>query len=129
MTAGGSDVPGTGNHSPWRTRCRNTSGRAPTPRRAFKGLRKDGGAARRVAVQRLVEQAGGKLESFYFAFGEADVYVIAELPDTATAAAMSLAVNGLGLVHLHTVPLFTPEEMDAATKKSIDYQPPGSAGR
>ena len=93
------------------------------------GLRKDGGAARRVAVQRLVEQAGGKLESFYFAFGEADVYVIAELPDTATAAAMSLAVNAVGLVHLRTVPLFTPEEMDTATKKSIDYQPPGSAGR
>ena len=93
------------------------------------GLRKDGGAARRVAVQRLVEQAGGKLESFYFAFGEADVYVIAELPDTATAAAMSLAVNAVGLVHLRTVPLVTPEEMDTATKKSIDYQPPGSAGR
>jgi uncharacterized protein with GYD domain len=93
------------------------------------GLRKDGGVARRAAVKRLVEQAGGKLESFYFAFGEADVYTIAELPDTATAAAVSLAVNALGVVHLRTVPLFTPEEMDTATKKSIDYQPPGSAGR
>lgn len=91
------------------------------------GLRKDGGAARRTAVQRLVQQAGGKLESFYFAFGEADAYVIAELPDAATAVAVSLAVNGLGLVHLRTVPLLTPEELDTATKKSIDYQPPGSA--
>ncbi len=93
------------------------------------GLRKDGGTARRTAVQRLVEQAGGKLESFYFAFGEADAYTIAELPDTATAAAVSLAVNGLGAVHLRTVPLVTPEEMDTATKKSIDYRPPGSAAR
>jgi uncharacterized protein with GYD domain len=93
------------------------------------GLRKDGGAARRVAVKRLVEQAGGKLESFYFAFGEADAYCIAELPDAATAAAVSLAVNGLGMVHLRTVLLMAPEEMDAAMKKSIDYQPPGSAGR
>jgi uncharacterized protein with GYD domain len=93
------------------------------------GLRKDGGVARRAAVKRLIEQAGGKLESFYFAFGEADVYTIAELPDTATAAAVSLAVNALGVVHLRTVPLVTPEEMDTATKKSIDYQPPWSAGR
>jgi uncharacterized protein with GYD domain len=93
------------------------------------GLRKDGGTGRRAAVKRLVEQAGGKLESFYFAFGESDVHTIVELPDTATAAAVSLAVNALGVVHLRTVPLITPEEMDAATKKSVDYQPPGSAGR
>ena len=93
------------------------------------GLRKDGGAGRRAAVQRLVESAGGKLESFYFAFGEADVYVVADLPDTATAAAMSLAVNALGLVHLRTIPLVTAEEMDVAVKKAVDYQPPGSAGR
>ena len=93
------------------------------------GLRKDGGVARRAAVKRLIEQAGGKLESFYFAFGEADAYTIAELPDTATAAAVSLAVNALGAVHLRTVPLVTPEEMDTANKKSIDYQPPGSAGQ
>jgi uncharacterized protein with GYD domain len=93
------------------------------------GLVKEGGAARRTAVQRLVEQAGGKLESFHFAFGEADAYCIAELPDTVTAAAVSLAVNGVGAVHLRTIPLFTPEELDAATKKSIDYRAPGSAGR
>lgn len=93
------------------------------------GLQKDGGSARRTAVQRLVEQAGGKLECFYFAFGEADAYLIAELPDPATAAAVSLAVNALGAVHLRTVPLLTPEEIDAATKKSIDYRPPGSGAR
>ncbi|MFL5495732.1 MAG: GYD domain-containing protein [Gemmatimonadales bacterium] len=93
------------------------------------GLRKDGGTGRRAAVKRLVEQVGGKLESFYFAFGESDVHSIVELPDTATALALSLAVNAIGVVNLRTVPLITPEEMDAATKKSIDYQPPGSASR
>jgi len=93
------------------------------------GLQKDGGVARRAAVQRLVEQAGGRLENFYFAFGEADAYVIAELPDATTAAAVSLAVNAVGLVHLRTVPLMTPEEMDSATKKAIDYRPPGAGSR
>src|SRR5207237_8970528 len=79
------------------------------------GLRKDGGTGRRTAVKRLVEQAGGKLESFYFAFGESDVHTIVELPDTATAAALSLAVNAIGVVHLRTMPLITPEDVVAAT--------------
>jgi len=93
------------------------------------GLQKDGGSGRRAAVQRLVEQAGGKLESFYFAFGESDAYLIADLPDATTAAAISLAVNAVGAVRLRTVLLVTPEEMDSATKKAVDYRPPGSGSR
>ncbi|CAN5892618.1 hypothetical protein BH24GEM1_BH24GEM1_13730 [soil metagenome] len=91
------------------------------------GLQKDGGSARRVAVQRLVEHAGGKLESFYFALGEADVFVVADLPDAKTAAAVSLAVNAAGAARLRTVVLVTPEEMDAATKVAVDYRAPGAA--
>jgi uncharacterized protein with GYD domain len=97
-----------------------------TPQGAH-GLLKEGGSARRAVVQRLTEQAGGKLESFYFALGESDAYVIAELPDATTAAAVSVAVNAVGAAHLRTVPLLTPEEMDTATKKGIDYRPPGVA--
>ena len=93
------------------------------------GLQKEGGSARRSAVQRLVEQAGGKLESFYFALGESDVYAIADIPDAKTAAAVSLAVNAAGAARLHTVVLVTPEEMDAAAKKAVDYRPPGAAGK
>ena len=93
------------------------------------GLKKDGGSARRAAVQRLVEQAGGKLEAFYFALGEADVYVIAELPDTKTATAVSLAVNTARAARLRTVVLLTPEEMDAAVKQGVEYRAPGTAGK
>ena len=93
------------------------------------GLQKEGGSARRTAVQRLVEQAGGKLESFYFALGESDVYVIADIPDAKTAAAVSLAVNAAGAARLRTVVLVTPEEMDAAAKKAIDYRPPGAGAK
>jgi uncharacterized protein with GYD domain len=90
-----------------------------------KGLMKDGGSKRRAMVKSLLEQSGGKLEAFYFAFGESDVVVIAELPDAATAAAVSFAVNGAGAVKMHTTVLLTPEEIDAATKKAIEYRPPG----
>ncbi len=91
-----------------------------------KGLAKDGGTKRRTAVQQMVEKAGGKLHAFYFAIGEADAYGIAEFPDAATAVAVSLAVNGAGAVNLHTTLLLSPEEFDAAAKKSITYRPPGS---
>lgn len=93
------------------------------------GLQKEGGSARRAAVQRLLEQAGGKLESFYFALGESDAYVIADLPDTRTATAVSLAVNAAGAAQLRTVVLMTPEEMDAAAKQTVDYRPPGAGAK
>lgn len=93
------------------------------------GLQKDGGSARRTAVQRLTDQAGGKLEGFYFALGDTDAYIIAELPDATSAAAISLAVNATGAAHVRTVALLTPEEMDAVAKKGVDYRPPGSGSR
>lgn len=91
-----------------------------------KGLLKDGGSKRRAVVQKMVEQVGGKLHGVYYALGDDDVYVIADLPDQATAVAMSLVVNASGAVQLKTTVLLTPEEMDAAAKKSISYQPPGA---
>jgi uncharacterized protein with GYD domain len=91
-----------------------------------KGLMKEGGSKRRAAVQQMVEKAGGKLHAFYFAFGDADVYGIAEFPDAATAVAVSLAVNASAAVTIKSTLLMTAEEMDAAAKKAIGYRPPGA---
>lgn len=91
-----------------------------------KGVLKEGGTGRRAAVEKVVEGLGGEVESFYFALGEDDVYVIAELPDTVTATAVSLTVNASGVVSLQTVELLTPEQVDAASKKSVDYRLPGA---
>ena len=41
-----------------------------------KGLLKEGGTARRAAVEELMKNLGGRLEAFYFAFGDNDAYVI-----------------------------------------------------
>jgi uncharacterized protein with GYD domain len=90
-----------------------------------KGVVKEGGTGRRAAIEQLVDAAGGKLEAFYFAFGESDVVVIADLPDEETATAIALTVNSGGLVSLKTRVLLTPEEVDAAAKRSVDYRPPG----
>jgi uncharacterized protein with GYD domain len=90
-----------------------------------KGVLKDGGTGRRAVVEQMTESLGGKVEAFYFAFGGDDVYVIADLPDKTTAAAISLTINAQGPVQLKTVELLTPEEVDEATKKSVSYRPPG----
>jgi uncharacterized protein with GYD domain len=91
-----------------------------------RGLMKEGGTARRKVVEQLVQSLGGKVEAFYFAYGEADVYVITDVPNATDGLAVSLAVNAAGAVRLQTIPLITPEEIDAASKKAVAYRAPGA---
>jgi uncharacterized protein with GYD domain len=91
----------------------------------IKGIQSGGGSRRRDLVGALAEGVGGRLEAFYFAFGERDVYSVLDLPDNETAAAVALTVNASGATSVQTVVLLTPEEVDAAAKRSIDYTPPG----
>jgi uncharacterized protein with GYD domain len=91
-----------------------------------RGIVKEGGSSRRSMLEQTMQKLGGSLEAFYFAFGEDDVYVIASLPDNVTAAAAGLTVSGSGSVRTRTVVLLTPEEIDEAAKKSVEYRPPGA---
>ena len=91
-----------------------------------KGLIKEGGTGRRAAVIKATEALGGKLESFYFAYGEDDAYLIVDMPDASSGLALSLAVNASGAVRLQTIPLITCEEIDAASKKTVSYRAPGA---
>ena len=91
-----------------------------------KGLLKEGGTGRRAAVQKIIESVGGTVEAFYFAYGEHDAYVITDFPDASACLALSLAVNASGAVRVSTVPLITPEELDAASKRSVAYRAPGA---
>ena len=91
-----------------------------------KGVQSGGGTSRRDVVAKMAAGLGGSLESFYFAFGETDAYVVLDLPDNRTAAAASLAVNAAGGASSEVVVLLSPEDIDAAAKLSVDYRPPGS---
>jgi uncharacterized protein with GYD domain len=91
-----------------------------------RGLLKEGGTGRRNAVTKVMESVGGKVEAFYFAFGEDDVFLIADVPDVTSGIAVSLAVNASGAVRVSTTPLITPEEIDAACKKSPPYRAPSA---
>jgi uncharacterized protein with GYD domain len=89
-----------------------------------RGLMKSGGTARREAVRQAVESIGGRFEVQYFALGEHDAFVIADLPDHVSAAAISLAVTATGAARTKTTALLTPEEVDQAVKKTVKYEPP-----
>ncbi len=90
-----------------------------------KGVAHEGGTGRRAVIAKMTEGAGGKLESFYYAFGGVDLYAIADMPDNVSAAAVALAVNQSGGATVKTIVLITPEDMDKAGKKVVDYRPPG----
>ena len=92
----------------------------------MKGVAAKGGTARLEAATAGAESVGGKVEAFYFAFGETDVYVIADFPDNAAAAALALTVGAAGGASVKTVPLLTPKEVDQASKATVSYRPPGS---
>ena len=91
-----------------------------------RGMLKEGGSARRATLDQLITKVGGSMEAFYFAFGDDDVIVIANLPDNVTAAALGLNVSASGAVHTTTTVLLTPEEIDAAVKKEVGYRAPGA---
>ena len=91
-----------------------------------KGVIAKGGTARREAVEAMVADLGGHVESFYFAFGEGDAFVTVDLPDNVGAAALGLAVGASGMATTRTTVLLTPEEIDLAAGVSVNYAPPGS---
>jgi uncharacterized protein with GYD domain len=90
-----------------------------------KGVISEGGSGRRDAIAKLAEDLGGKLECFYFAFGDDDVVTILDFPDNVTVAAVSMTVGASGLVSTKTTVLLTPEEVDEAARKSVAYRGPG----
>ena len=92
-----------------------------------KGVLKEGGSGRAAAVEQLAGGLGGSVESLYFAFGTSDVYVIVDLPDNASAAAVAAAVGASGALRSYeTVVLLSPGEIDEAVKKAVSYRPPGA---
>ena len=93
----------------------------------LKGVMKEGGTNRVKAVERALAGVGGSLESFYFAFGGDDVYVIADVPDHVAALAMAATVASSGAIDSYeTIVLLSPSEVDKAMQVAVDYAPPGS---
>ena len=93
---------------------------------AVRALQKADAASRVKAIQDMCATLGGSLESFHFAFGGVDAYVIVDLPDDVSAASAAFAVAASGTTSVKTVKLLTVDETDAALSGSAGYRPPGS---
>ena len=91
----------------------------------LRGLQKDKASGRVRAATAAIEAASGKVECFYYALGEDDVVGIVDYPDNVSAASLSLAVSASGLVRTRTTALMTPEEVDRALEKNLNYRAPG----
>ncbi len=91
----------------------------------IQAVREEGGTSRRRAVEEVIEGLGGRVEAFYYAFGNNDTYTIFELPDNVSAAAASLAITAAGALRVRTTVLLTPEEVDEVVERSVDYRAPG----
>ncbi len=90
-----------------------------------KGLLKSGGTARRKATEELLASLGGRLEAFYFTFGDEDAVLIVDLPDQVAASAIGMAVSASGAIRTRSTVLITPEEVDEATRRQVKFRPPG----
>jgi uncharacterized protein with GYD domain len=91
----------------------------------LQGVLKEGGSARQSMAEKTVQSAGGALESMYFAFGDTDAYIVADMPDAGAAASVALTVSAAGGATAETVVLLEADEIDAAVGAQIEYRPPG----
>ncbi len=92
----------------------------------IKGLKQEGGSARKEVAAAVAASVGGSVEAYYFAFGPHDFYIIGDLPDHSAAVALAATVGASGAMRsFDTIPLLTPEEIDEAMTRSVSYRPPG----
>jgi uncharacterized protein with GYD domain len=78
-----------------------------------------GASARIEASRKLVAEAGGSVESFYYGFGSDDVYIVCDLPGNVEAAGAAIAAGASGMVVTRMVPLLTAEEIDQAVSRKL----------
>jgi len=90
----------------------------------LKGLLKEGGSKRRAMVEQLAKHMGGKLETFYFAFGGDDFVIVLDLPSNMDMAATAIVAQASGTVKSRVTVLMTPEEVDQAVQKKVDFRAP-----
>ncbi len=91
-----------------------------------KGLLKEGGSGRRAALTQTVEGLGGSLDAMYYAFGDVDLLMVVDLPDEASAVALSMFIGAAGALDVTMKVLVSPETIDEAVRKNVSYRAPGN---
>jgi uncharacterized protein with GYD domain len=100
---------------------------APTPHKylvravltpeGLKNLQKQPPTALKAGVAKFVESVGGKLEFWFFDYGESTAYSVIDYPDEIAAATAHLSANAAGYARVTIRPLLAAEDMDKAVAK------------
>jgi uncharacterized protein with GYD domain len=83
---------------------------------------------RRNVARQIIESVGGKLQGFWYAFGQYDGYTLWEAPDNVKMASVALALSSRGAIKSQeTVVLLTVEETLEALRGAakMPYRRPG----
>ena len=88
----------------------------------LKVLINEGGSSRRDAITAAISSVGGTVEALYFAFGEDDLYVVFDVPERTLATGLGMKIASAGIISWNTTALLTPEEIDEASRVSVDYR-------
>lgn len=93
----------------------------------MKGVMAEGATSRVDTIRELIAGVGGTMECFHFAFGGTDVYLVVEMPDTATAVAFAATIGSSDAISSYeTVVLIDPADVDAAASVAVGYRAPGA---
>lgn len=94
-----------------------------------RGVIAEGGTHRETETRAVVEQVGGTVELYQFAFApDVDFVIVAEMPDSVSALVPPLLAASTGTVEVRGIPLMPPSDVDAATQvaRSVVFRAAGS---
>jgi uncharacterized protein with GYD domain len=85
---------------------------------------------REPAVRKLIEEAGGKVISYYMTTGDSDFLLISEANESEAIIAALMAFSAAGMIsNVATVRAWTAAEFkgiaERASKAAAGYRPPG----
>ena len=87
---------------------------------------------RSAVVNKLCQDAGGRMESYYWMLGEWDGFTVVDVPNSETAAALSMAVSSTGtFAQIATHELIPVDQVNRTLARAKElregYQPIGEA--
>jgi uncharacterized protein with GYD domain len=87
-------------------------------------LQKQSATGFKAGVAKFFESVGGKLESWYFDYGDSTAYGFVDYPDEIAAATAQATVNAGGFARVTYRPVLSAEDADRALARSAATRPP-----
>jgi uncharacterized protein with GYD domain len=90
----------------------------------MQNLQKQSATAFKAGVAKVFDSVGGKLESWYFDYGDSTAYGFVDYPDEIAAATAQASVNAGGFARVTYRPVLSAEDADKALARSVATRPP-----